>query len=282
MATVISGTVYAADHGAQVLNLSLGSITNSSALQDAVNYARNRGAVVVAAAGNCGNGCIIDGQYYYNPLMYPASCQNVVSVAATTSTDSRASFSEYNTYVDLSAPGVGIYSTIPNGYGYKDGTSMATPFVSGLAALVLSKWPDYTPSQVETALFNNADDLGSSGRDDYFGYGRINAFHTLLNGAEAGSSSLEAQAASQSPPTLDAPFVPGELLVKFKDDHTITSAEVTSVLVQNELQVAEVISGLGIMRLTVPAGHEQEIITALRQEPLVEYAEPNYLVWALE
>lgn len=176
MDDVIAGMEYAADHGAQVLNLSLGSVTSSSALQDAVNYARNRGAVVIAAAGNCGSGCIIGGQYYYNPLMYPASCQNVVGVAATTSTDGWASFSEHNTYVDLSAPGVGIYSTIPNGYGYKDGTSMATPFVSGLAALVLSRWPDYTPSQVETALFNNADDLGSSGRDDYFGYGRVNAF----------------------------------------------------------------------------------------------------------
>lgn len=282
MDDVIASMEYAADHGVQVLNLSLGSVTSSSALQDAVNYARNRGAVVIAAAGNCGSGCIIGGQYYYNPLMYPASCQNVVGVAATTSTDGWASFSEHNTYVDLSAPGVGIYSTIPNGYGYKDGTSMATPFVSGLAALVLSRWPDYTPSQVETALFSNADDLGSSGRDDYFGYGRINAFHTLLYGAGTGSSSLEAQTAAQPPLVANAPFAPGELLVKFKSDHAITSAEVTSVLERHSLRVSEVMSGTGITLLTVPAGHEREIIAALQQESLVEYAEPNYLVWALE
>ena len=282
MDDVIAGMEYAADHGAQVLNLSLGSVTSSSALQDAVNYARNRGAVVIAAAGNCGSGCIIGGQYYYNPLMYPASCQNVVGVAATTSTDGWASFSEHNTYVDLSAPGVGIYSTIPNGYGYKDGTSMATPFVSGLAALVLSRWPDYTPSQVETALFNNADDLGSSGRDDYFGYGRVNAFSTLLYGAGTGSSSLEAQTAAQPPLVANAPFAPGELLVKFKSDHAITSAEVTSVLERHSLRVSEVMSGTGITLLTVPAGHEREIIAALQQESLVEYAEPNYLVWTLE
>jgi len=286
MDDVIAGIEYAADHGARVLNLSLGSITNSSALQDAVNYARNRGATVVAAAGNCGSGCLIGSQYYYNPYMYPASCQNVVGVAATTSTDGWASFSEHNTYVDVSAPGVGIYSTIPNGYGYKDGTSMATPFVSGLAALVLSRWPDYTPSQVETALFNNADDLtaypGSSGRDNYFGYGRINAFQTLLYGAETGSSSLETQTAAQPPPITDAPFAPGELLVKFKSANAITSAEVTSVLERHGLRVSEAMSGTGIILLTVPAGHEREIIAALRQESLVEYAEPNYLVWALE
>jgi len=188
--------------------------------------------------------------------------------------------------VDVSAPGVGIYSTIPNGYGYKDGTSMATPFVSGLAALVLSRWPDYTPSQVETALFNNADDLtaypGSSGRDNYFGYGRINAFQTLLYGAETGSSSLETQTAAQPPPITDAPFAPGELLVKFKSANAITSAEVTSVLERHGLRVSEAMSGTGIILLTVPAGHEREIIAALRQESLVEYAEPNYLVWALE
>ncbi|MDH7475678.1 MAG: S8 family peptidase [Anaerolineae bacterium] len=281
MDDVIAGMTYAADHGAQVLNLSLGSVNNSSALQDAVNYARDRSAVVVAAAGNCGSGCIIGSQYYYNPYMYPASCQNVIGVAATTSTDGWPPFSEHNTYVDLSAPGVGIYSTIPNGYGYKDGTSMATPFVSGLAALVLSRWPDYTPSQVETALFNNADDLGSSGRDDYFGYGRINAFQTLLNGAEMGSSALEAQAA-RPPSNINAPFAPGELLVKFKSVNAITSTEVTSVLERYDLHVAKVIPGLRITLLTVPAGREQEIIAALQQEPFVEYAEPNYLVWALE
>ena len=289
MDDVIAGMEYAADHGAQVLNLSLGGIANDDeiqALQDAVDYARNRGAVVVAAAGNCGSGCLIGSQIYYNPDMYPASCQNVVGVAATTSTDGWASFSEHNTYVDVSAPGVGIYSTIPNGYGYKDGTSMATPFVSGLAALVLSRWPDYTPSQVETALFNNADDLtaypGSSGRDNYFGYGRINAFQTLLYGAETGSSSLETQTAAQPPPITDAPFAPGELLVKFKSANAITSAEVTSVLERHGLRVSEAMSGTGIILLTVPAGHEREIIAALRQESLVEYAEPNYLVWALE
>jgi len=282
MADVIDGMRYAADHGAQILNLSLGGPDGSQALQDAVDYARNKGAVVIAAAGNCGSGCTINGQYYYNPDMYPASCQNVVGVGATTSTDDWASFSEHNTSVDVSAPGTSIYSTIPNGYGYKDGTSMATPFVSGLAALILSKWPDYTPLQVETALFNNADDLGDAGWDEYFGHGRINAYLSLFYGAEAASSSLEAQAASQSPPTLDAPFAPGELLVKFKDDPTITSAEVASVLERHALQVSEIIPGLGITRVTVPVGREQEMIAALRQEPLVEYAEPNYLVWALE
>lgn len=289
MSDVISGMEYAADHGAQVLNLSLGGIVTSGeaqSLQTAVNYARSRGAVVIAAAGNCGSGCLIGSQYYYNPYMYPASCQNVVGVAATTTTDGWASFSEHNTYVDISAPGVSIYSTVPGGYNYKQGTSMATPFVSGLAALILSRWPDYTPSQVETALYNNADDLtsypGSSGRDDYFGYGRINAYQTLLYGAGTGSSALEAQAAAQPPSTPDAPFAPGELLVKFKGDRAFTAAEVTSVLERHTLRVSEVMPGSGITLLTVPAGREWEVIAALRQESLVEYAEPNYLVWALE
>jgi subtilisin family serine protease len=206
----------------------------------------------------------------------------VIGVAATTSTDDRAYFSEHNASVDVSAPGTSIYSTVPDGYNYKQGTSMATPFASGLAALVLSEWPAYTPEQVETALFNNADDLGDAGWDEYFGYGRISAYHTLLHGTETRGSSLEVQAAAQSPPTTDAPFAPGELLVKFKGDHAITSAEVTSVLERLDLQVSEVIPGLGITHLTVPAGREWEMIAALRQEPFVEYAEPNYLVWALE
>lgn len=286
MSDVIDGMRYAADHGAQVLNLSLGSITTSQALQDAVDYSRSKSAVVIAAVGNCGSGCSIGGTYYYNPDMYPASCQNVVGAAATTSTDGWASFSEHNTYVDISAPGVSIYSTVPGGYNYKQGTSMATPFVSGLAALILSKWPTYTPSQVETALFNNADDLtaypGGSGRDDYFGYGRINAYHTLLYGAEAGGSSMETQAAEPPPANSDAPFAPGELLVKFKDDGSIYSAEVASVLEHHDLQVSGTIPGLGITRLIVPAGREWDTIAALQEEPLVEYAEPNYLVWALE
>ncbi|MGC8878487.1 MAG: S8 family peptidase [Anaerolineae bacterium] len=177
------GIGYAVDNGARIINLSLGGTTDSSIMRDAVSYAVSHGRVVVAAAGNCavgGSGC--NGQI--NPVMYPAAYDEVIAVAATDSGDSHAYFSEYRPYVDVAAPGVGIYSTMystmrNNSYDWLDGTSMATAFVSGLAALLWSADGGLSASQVRALIESNADDLGTPGKDDYFGYGRINAWRTL-------------------------------------------------------------------------------------------------------
>jgi subtilisin family serine protease len=177
---ITAAIYYAADNGAQVINLSLGGTYSSSSMQDAVDYAHAAGVVVLAAAGNRGD----------TVMEYPAGYENVIGVGATTNTDVKAGFSEYNSSVDLTAPGLYIYSTMPTypvalnewygeDYDFLSGTSMATPMASGLAVLVLSREPAYTPEQVEWAMEAYADDLGSTGRDDYFGYGRIDAFGTL-------------------------------------------------------------------------------------------------------
>ena len=167
-----AGIIYAVDQWARVINLSLGGTSDSSIMRDAVSYAVGRGRLVVAAAGNFGD--------QGNPVMYPAAYDEVVAVAATDSGDNRADFSEYHPYVDVAAPGVSIYSTLPdNTYGGLGGTSMATAFVSGLAALLWSADGGLSAAQVRTLIESNADDLGTPGKDDYFGYGRINAWRTM-------------------------------------------------------------------------------------------------------
>ena len=165
----LEGVDWARTHGASIINLSLGGTLTSSqaaAFQPTFDAAYNAGVVVVAAAGNNNR----------NEAFYPASFGHVISVAATTNSDTKASFSNYGPAVDLAAPGYNIYSTYPGGtYKLMSGTSMATPHVVGLAALIRSYHPSYTVDEVETAMEINAVDLGTPGRDDYFGYGRIQA-----------------------------------------------------------------------------------------------------------
>ncbi|MDT7883385.1 MAG: S8 family peptidase [Thermoflexus sp.] len=168
---VADGIQYAAYWGAAfgkrtVINLSLGSPYPSSVLADAVAYAQGKGALIVAAAGNDG----------VNELFYPAAYPGVIGVAATDSADQQAFFSNSGAHVDLAAPGVQILSTmLDSQYASMDGTSMATPHVAGVAGLVWSARPALTASQVCGALLRTAVDLGTSGRDDIYGYGRLNA-----------------------------------------------------------------------------------------------------------
>ncbi|MEO8082376.1 MAG: S8 family serine peptidase [Ardenticatenales bacterium] len=167
---IASGITYAADHGADIINMSLGGAFTSSALRTAVEYAISHGVVVVAAAGN---------ENTSNPS-YPAAYTGVISVAATTQSDQRASFSNYGTTIKVAAPGVSILSTVMTG-GYQawSGTSMASPVVAGLAALLVAQNPSRTPAQVEQILEQSADDLGDRGWDPNFGWGRINARKAL-------------------------------------------------------------------------------------------------------
>jgi len=165
---VISGISYAIAQGARVLNLSLGG-PSSSALEYAVNYAYGAGVLVVAAAGNCNPGG--------DPsVLYPAAYANVMGVAATTSSDQWASFSCYGPEMDIAAPGASIYSTDRGaGYSYRSGTSMATPHVAGLAALLWGTYPSLTRDQVRSIMEQTADDVNGGGWDWNLGWGRINA-----------------------------------------------------------------------------------------------------------
>jgi thermitase len=165
-AAIASAITWAADHGAHVVNMSLGGYFTSSTLRNAVAYAVGRGVTVVAAAGNDNTS---------NPT-YPAAYPDVIGVAATTQSDGRASFSNYGTFVDVAAPGVGILSTVMSGsYQAWSGTSMASPVAAGLAGLLKGQNMARTPAQIEQIMTSTADDLGAAGWDQLFGYGRINA-----------------------------------------------------------------------------------------------------------
>ena len=159
---------WAHDKGAKVISMSLGGGA-STTLKNAVDYAWKsggaNGSVLIAAAGN-------DGDSTQN---YPAAYPNVVSVAATDNRDRRASFSNANADVEIAAPGVDVLSTYNNG-GYTElsGTSMATPHVSGVAAIIRTRNPALTAAQVVAKLDASVDDLGAAGRDQSFGFGRVN------------------------------------------------------------------------------------------------------------
>jgi thermitase len=163
---VASGIVDAADHGAKVINLSLGSSQSAQTLKDAIDYAWNKGAVVVAAAGNDGT----------SAPTYPAYYNQVLAVAATDNNDHKADFSNYGKWVDVAAPGVDITSTyVGGGYKTMSGTSMAAPHVSGLAALLAAKGLDNT--QILGAIQSTAEDVTGTGSN--WEYGRINALSAM-------------------------------------------------------------------------------------------------------
>ncbi|CAN5719001.1 S8 family serine peptidase [soil metagenome] len=226
---VISGIYWAANHGADVINMSLGgyvphhellrlpdgTVLNFAreyqellvAMNRSTSYAHQKGTVVVAAAGNNGLDLQKIGDYDH----YPAGSTNVISVSATspkgwakdmgTNLDVPTSYTNYGTSsIAFAAPGGDAYPdeitgtctvgpltrncwvfdlvrspASPTGYFFAAGTSMASPHVAGVAALIVGKHPDYSPSQVEAILRSSADDLGKPGRDDYFGLGRVNA-----------------------------------------------------------------------------------------------------------
>jgi type VII secretion-associated serine protease mycosin len=191
---VANGIIWAADHGADVINLSLGSSQSDPAEQAAVAYAISKNVVVVAAAGNdgCQGGLIGLGR---PAPSYPAAYPSVLGVGAITSKGSLASYSDCGSWVDVVAPGSGIISTMidhpgsglgcSSGLGYYcvlSGTSMATPYASAAAALEIQKlgksWKQIT---VRGRIQSSADDLGASGRDENSGYGIINPGRLLAS-----------------------------------------------------------------------------------------------------
>jgi thermitase len=161
LADIADGIRYAADSGAEVINLSLGCNCDTQTLENAVNYAYNKGSVIVAAAGNDG----------VSTTFEPASYSVVIAVGAVDSNNQKASFSNWGTWVDVMAPGVDIASTYPNnGYVYLSGTSMASPYVAGQAALL--KGQGKSNAQVRAAIENTADYM--SGVGYYVDHGIIN------------------------------------------------------------------------------------------------------------
>lgn len=165
---IAEGIRYAVDHGARVINLSIAGSSASSTLQSAIDYAWSNNVVVVAAAGNNAN----------TTPQYPAACAHVLAISATTSNDTRATFSSYGSHLALAAPGEAIATTsrnLTNPYFFANGTSLASPQVAASAVLMIAANSRLTADQVGALLEQTADDLGASGFDTSFGYGRLNA-----------------------------------------------------------------------------------------------------------
>jgi len=152
--------------GANVVSMSLGGGGSSFAEQSAFDSANSQGVLSIAAAGNDGDG----------GFSYPASYSSVVSVAAVDSAGNKANFSQFNSQVEIAAPGVNVNSTWNNGgYNAISGTSMATPHVSGVAALIWGHHPTCSNQQVRDAMNQSAEDRGAAGRDSSYGYGIVKA-----------------------------------------------------------------------------------------------------------
>ncbi len=175
---VARGVRMAVDAGAKVINLSLGGISESKILTEAIQYAVDRDVLVIAAAGNGGEAAA---------PTWPASGDTTIAVTAVDRNNNVASFDQRGEYIDISAPGVNIISTktsgftcptgagaVTSGYGCASGSSMAAAFVSGSAALLFAAHLGVTAAQVRTILLTTATDIGALGRDTTFGVGLVN------------------------------------------------------------------------------------------------------------
>jgi subtilisin family serine protease len=183
------GIIYAARTGAKVISCSWGGTVSAASDQSVINYAWSKGCAIITAAANDGN----------SVLHYPAAYNNVYAVASSGSGDLKSGFSCYGTWVDITAPGENIYSTIPfTSYGNMSGTSMATPLVAGLAGLMLSKNPYLTPTQLENCISSSAANIYTVGSNSAYapnqlGAGRIDAYQAMIC----------ASVTAGSPPTVD-------------------------------------------------------------------------------
>ncbi|MFC1767180.1 S8 family serine peptidase [Candidatus Margulisiibacteriota bacterium] len=187
--------VYAADNGAKIINMSYGSSYNDPYEKAAVDYAHARGCLLVAAAGNGAS----------DSKIYPAGFDNVIAVASTDIDDRKSNYSNFGSWIDLAAPGgdqsydpksriLSTYYSTDNNYVWMMGTSMASPHVAGVAALIKTMRPEYSPDDIEKQLKDTADDISSinPGYADLLGAGRINAYrssniHTVFSSIKNGS-----------------------------------------------------------------------------------------------
>lgn len=193
-ATLAEGVIHAWTRGARVINLSLGIAGDSAAVHDAIalatrGSAEHPAALVVAAAGN----------HTGSAAFYPGSYPEVLSVSGTDAADRAATCSNHNANVSVSAPADRLVGLAPSPEGARQapcGTSAAAPLVAGLAGQLFAQDPARTPAQVRALIESSADDLGIAGRDDAFGYGRINAGRALASGTSVRAASLRTTVAA--------------------------------------------------------------------------------------
>ena len=221
---IAAGVVWAADNGADVISLSLGSPDFGSVLENACNYALDQGVVLVAATGNTPG----------VPIFAPARYDATIAVGATDNRDRIASFTTTGPEMTVTAPGVDVWSTwdtLPllgptNGYAFQSGTSMATPHVAGAVGLMRSVNRSITSDQVRAIFEATSVDLGAPGFDPTFGYGRIDAFEAVL--AAGGAQPCRADIDGDGELTLfdflafQNLFDAGDLAADFDGDGSLT------------------------------------------------------------
>jgi uncharacterized repeat protein (TIGR02543 family) len=168
--SIIDGIYYAVNQGAKIINLSLGGSSRNQVMINALIYAEENGVLVVAASGN-------DGAL---GVKYPAAYDQTVAVSAVDQNQTLTSFSNFGEQIDLSAPGNQIITTaMNNGYVTSSGTSFAAPQVAGVAALMYSYFGNISLDEVKSRLYMTAIDLGSYGKDDYYGHGMVHTNQAL-------------------------------------------------------------------------------------------------------
>ena len=183
--TIASGITYAADRGVRVVNCSYGYLFKTASVQSAGSYLKSKGGLLVVSAGNAG----VDENA-------PAT-SSMITVSATDGSDVRASWSSFGSMVSVAAPGVGIWTTSSDGtYRSASGTSFAAPITAGVVALMMSANPALSAPQIEQLLFSSAVDLGTAGKDIYYGYGRVDAFAAVNAAKAAAGADTQAPAVS--------------------------------------------------------------------------------------
>ncbi|HQC15789.1 S8 family peptidase [Mesotoga prima] len=229
---IIAGIEWAIANEIDVINMSLGTTSDVQSLEDACNAAFADGVLIVAAAGNSGNK-----PGNRDTVEYPGGYASVIAVAASDSNDLRASFSSTGPDVELIAPGVSILSSIPgDGYAYYSGTSMASPHVAGVAALVLGANPELTNDDVRLILQQTAENLGL--KQEHQGYGLVRADLAV----QAGSGT--------TPPASDTVPVPVTVTVSSINyslsrnaKHMYVSVQLEPVVVGASVSIAVYLNG---------------------------------------
>jgi thermitase len=189
---ISNGLVWAADRGVRVANISFLGVTNSASARSAAQYMKDKGGLVVVSGGNTGK----QENYTATTTMIP--------VAATDANDNRTSWSSYGNFIALAAPGVSIWSTTNgNGYGSVHGTSFSSPITAGVIALMMAANPTMRNTSIEKALYSTAKDLGTKGRDPYYGYGRVNAAAAVKAVATSTTSTTSTAETDESLATAD-------------------------------------------------------------------------------
>ncbi|MBN1699940.1 MAG: peptidase S8 [Spirochaetales bacterium] len=215
-AHIAEAIVWAVDHGARVISMSFVGMLYSMAVNDAVNYALNRDVVLVAAMGNDGRA----------KIEYPGAHPGVIAVGATNGRDQVAYFSTRGNHISVAAPGESIYSlknTSNTEYVFGSGTSMATPFVTGVAALLLSARPELTPVELRSIIEDSAVPLGPDEFSPAYGYGRVSVYNALNLDARNNYGTVTVNVTNR-----DEPVGGIKVLLEDTADNTIVQAGITS------------------------------------------------------